>query len=119
MTVRFVKDRLHAVAVFEAKSGVASARGLGAKFIALTEKDKVALLTEAKESIKDLEDRARINGLPPPTATVEEQMKRIKQTQQGGQIRSDVERLSELKIWTNGRELPVDLAVGPRSTKWL
>jgi hypothetical protein len=45
-------------------------------------------------------------------------MKRIRQTQQGGQIRSDVERLSELKIWINGRELPVDLAVGPRSTKW-
>jgi hypothetical protein len=23
-----------------------------------------------------------------------------------------------LKVWINGRELPVDLAVGPRSTKW-
>jgi hypothetical protein len=80
MIVRFVKDRLHAVAVFEAKSGAASARGLGAKFTALTEKDKVELLAEAKQSIKDLEERARINGLPPPTATVEEQMKRIKQT---------------------------------------
>jgi hypothetical protein len=118
MIVRFVKDRLQVVAVFEAKSGAASARGLAAKFTALTEKDKVELLAEAKESIKELEERARINNLPSPTVTVEEQMKRIKQTQLGGQIRSDVERLSELKVWINGRELPVDLAVGPRSTKW-
>lgn len=121
MIVRFVKDRLHAVAVFEAKSGEASARGLAAKSTSIKElskADKSELLAEAEESIRDLQERARINGLPPPTATAEDQMKLIKQTQQGGQIRSDVERLSELKVWINGRELPVELAVGPRSTKW-
>lgn len=121
LIVRQLEDRVHLVAVFEAKSGQASSRGLAAKSTSvkkLSDADKLELLEEAKESIKDLEERARINGLPPPTTTLEQQMKLIKQNQQGGQIRSTLERLSELKLWINGREMTVDVAVGPRSTKW-
>jgi hypothetical protein len=138
--VRQVKDQLQIVAVFEAKSGKASARELSAKSKSvkeLTSEERAEYLFDAQSTLKDLQERARLKGQPPPNITLEEIMKKMKNTEAGGQIRSDVERLSAARpdvrvhldekpdskltgagIFINSRELPIELYVGPATTKW-
>lgn len=121
LIVRQLDDSIHIVAVFEAKSGTASSRGLAAKSTSskkLSESAKTERAAEARESIRELEERARLAGEPPPKTTLEEQIKKLILSEKGGQIRSDVERLSEQKLWINGVEMPVEVAIGPKSTKF-
>lgn len=121
MIIRQVGDQIQVVAVFEAKSGKASARGLSAKSKSVAElssRERAQYLADAESSLKDLHERARIKGQPPPTTTLDEIMKRMKNTEAGGQVRSDVERLDQVGIHINSREVTNDLYVGPRTTKW-
>lgn len=124
MIVRYVKDRLHAVAVFEAKSSADVAKDLVLRKTKLSKATKTELLAVARENLGELQERARINGLPQPTTTVDDIVKnktkdsRIKNAEFGGQFRSDIETLSEEKVWINGREVPVELQSGPWTTKW-
>lgn len=119
--VRQSGDKLHIVAVFEAKSGEASSRGLALKSTSNSKLSKAAKEEReavAKESLEELKERARLDGQPPPTKTLEDQIKEIKLAEEGGQIRSDIERLSEQTLWVNGVEMPVELQIGPKSTKF-
>ncbi len=116
--VRQVGDVLDIVAVFEAKSGKASARGLSSKSTAraeLSAKDKIELKAEAEETLKELQERARLQGTI-VTETLETVMKKIKLAESGGQIRSDVERLAEIGVFINARRVKV--RSGPTSTRW-
>lgn len=116
--IRYVKDRLQAVAVFEAKSGAASAEKLVLRSGKLSKATKAERLAKAREGLGELHERARLAGLPPPKTTVDDLVKQMISSELGGQFRSDIERLAELKVWVNGVELPVELQSGPVSTKW-
>lgn len=119
--VRQLGDKVHIVAVFEAKSGEASARGLALKSTSnpkLSQSAREERQAVAQESLLDLQERARLNGQPPPKTTLEDQIKEITLAEKGGQIRSDIERMSEQTLWINGVEMPVEIKVGPQSTKF-
>ena len=118
IVVRYVKDRLQAVAVFEAKSGASAAKGLVSKSRALSEATQAERRAFAQDALSELQERARLAGQTPPKTTVDDLIKQITNSEYGGQFRSDIERLSETKVWINGREVPVEIQSGPVSTKW-
>jgi hypothetical protein len=116
--VRQVDDVLDIVAVFEAKSGKRASRGLSHKSgrrTKLSDEDKAELQAEAEETLKELQERARLDGTT-VTETLEGIMQNIKLSEAGGQIRSDVERLAEIGVFINARAVKV--RSGPTSTKW-
>jgi hypothetical protein len=118
MIVSRSDDTLVVVAVFEAKAGKASSRGLARKYKgrkAMSDADLAELEAEAREALRELKERARLSG-GKVTKTLEQLKKEIKLTEVGGQIRADVERLSEMPVFINSVE--VKLKVGPRSTRW-
>lgn len=111
-------DVMEVVAVFEAKAGRASSRGLARKYkgrSAMSKADLAELDAEAREVLRELQERARLTG-GTVKKTLEQIKKEIKLTELGGQIRADVERLSELPVFINSVEVKVK--VGPRSTRW-
>lgn len=113
--VRRAGDTLEVVAVFEAKAGESAAGGLAYRYTPLSEKDLAEMEGYARDVLRDLQERARLTG-GKVTTTLEQIRKTIKKTEAGGQIRSDVERLSERQVFINGVETKI--SVSPQRTRW-
>jgi hypothetical protein len=112
------ENEYQVVAVLEAKAGQWSARGLTVKKgEKLTHAERIELRAYAEELFKDAQDIAATTGQPVDTS-VGQIMKELLDAPPhiGGQLRSDIERLSELEVYFGG--VPVTLEFSPNKTKF-
>ncbi len=104
---RAVGEELEIVAIFEAKAGEASSRGLKYASKKPTKLELAEMRAEARDHLRDLRERARRDGQPPPRTTLEELEKRVVFNEEGGQVRRDFERLD-----LDGDGRPTDIYIG-------
>jgi hypothetical protein len=112
------ENEYQVAAVLEAKAGQWSARGLTVKKgEKLTQAERIELRAYAEELFKDAQDIAATTGEPVNTS-VGQIMKELLDAPPhiGGQLRSDIERLSELQVFFGG--VPVKLDFSPNKTKF-
>ncbi|HEY0639927.1 MAG TPA: pre-toxin TG domain-containing protein [Pseudonocardiaceae bacterium] len=113
--VRNVGSQLEIVAVFEAKAGSSSAQKLHVGSSRQTKADQRELRRYARDVLEELQERARLDGTK-VTETVESIMESVIKTEQGGQIRRSLERLSEQGMWLNSQKVGVTINLA--RTKW-
>jgi hypothetical protein len=112
-------EKLVIVAVFEAKAGKSAARELALKkggISSLTEAERLELRAYAKDVWLEERDAAKAAGKA-YKKTVEDLEKEFIQTEWGGQVRRDIERLSDgATIKVGGQDVAVELS--PTKTKF-
>lgn len=113
--VRRMGEKLEILAVFEAKAGKSAARELSAGVGSFSDAAKEELEAYANDILRDMQSQAARDGTT-VTTTLEEIMKDIKKTEAGGQIRRDIERLSELGIKISGEK--AEIIFSPTKTKF-
>jgi hypothetical protein len=99
---------LNLLAVFEAKAGKAASRGLTSKSTSMakmSKADRHELRMVAREYRLELQEAAVKQGNP-FNLTLEQVERKIVKSERGGQIRTDVERLSE-----GANNVPVDILI--------
>ena len=108
--------RYRVVAVFEAKSGEFAIRGLTLRRPdKLTVAERKELRAYAEQLYRDLQDIAKKNGTTVDTS-VGQIIKELVEQKGPGQLRSDIERLSEVRVFFGGEE--VKLHFRPNQTKF-
>ncbi len=103
---------LNLLAVFEAKAGKGASRGLTSKSTSMkkmSKADRHELRMVAKEYLVELREEAEKKGNP-FNLSLEQVERKIVKSERGGQIRTDVERLSE-----GANNVPVDILIGNES----
>jgi hypothetical protein len=125
------EGKLHIVMVFEAKSGRSASRELRigkGGYSSLTDAQKVELRAEAESVFQRLKRRAELQGQPfkKKIEDIEKEIiEDIKFAEEGGQVRRDVERLSEdsrgkpAKIFIGDLPEPVPVGISPTRTKFV
>jgi hypothetical protein len=104
------------VGVFEAKAGPNGARELSFTAAAATDAQKAELRAAARHELADMLAQAKLDGTK-PTKTLQELEKSYKTSQLGGQVRRDIETLSEHGgVLIGGIETPI--AFSPTKTKF-
>lgn len=127
----WVGEELHIVAVFEAKAGAAAARELpraSGSIAQLTKSEQDELRAFARDEFRAQRARARRSGAPFPTrqSDIDDMIRGIEhdiiQSEQGGQIRRDVERLAENEDGTPAMlfigTTPTPVRISPTGTKF-
>lgn len=102
MLVYREKNTFVVVAVFEAKAGSAGARGLSLGKSKLSKEAEEFLDEQVRYQMKEEKDIARLAGKP-YNRTFEEVKKEYIKSEAGGQVRRDVERLSEAAVYIDGQ----------------
>lgn len=115
MIIRRLSGKVEVMAVFEAKAGKRAARELAKSKGALSAAAQEELEAYARDVFRSLEWRAVREGKTVNT-TIDQIIKDIKKTEWGGQIRRDIERLSEVEIYIGGER--ANLAFSPTKTKF-
>ena len=110
---------LNVLAVFEAKAGPKAARELSfarASISDLTGAEKTELRAFAKDTFREQRSLAKAAGKP-YTKTLEQVEREMVQSERGGQIRRDIERLTkDYKINVGIQTLPITFS--PTKTKF-